>query len=1194
MLFARAIIIAVVFYFLYSSGFGIAYGLVKTFGNSWIFVASLTSFANQNQTLPVSVSDISPDINSRQGQKNNQLVNTIDPTDSSDINNNQQLSVFDGKQEKIDDLLEKIDSLKRQLADVMLKEKLNKKQDIQEQDQPKPDQPIQSAENAVVVARYGNKGGGTSKSYAKVLISEAQIGSVSDEKQEFVELYNPNTSDVDLTGWYVQRKTKTGSSYSTFAPNALFSGKKIPANGYFLIARQGYFANLADIFVDNPLTEDNSLALKNPNEDVVDKVGWGQAEDYESRPVQNPEPDKSIGRKTDEPDTDENSADFEAGNPTPKAKNTAFINLQTQITETSAPKKILINEIQIDGQTTKDEFIELYNPNAVDIDLSGFSLKKKTSGGNESNLVSSAAFSGTIKALGFFLIVPQINDDGTKNYTGSADPDLYYSGKSFSIAPSNTILFYDSNNAILDKVGYGAAKDFETTATVNPPKGKSIERKKLGLDTDNNESDFKISDEPSSKGTFPKATIQDATDYTNNPSNNSADVAVYKLLITWQSKSPNIDFYQVQYKLNGADFKDWLPSATKTQEYLQGAYSLLNDDVYQFRVRAQDKDGNVGDWSPEIKVDLANPIVINEVAYAGTDASPDDQWIELYNRTDKDIDLANWKIVSGSDGKDTLNLSLKGIILSKSYFILERLDDSTLSDVSADQIFADPIGKSYLYLRNQNNRYVDEFYMPSSGLDVNNFVKNGSHYSIERVSASAFGMSDKNWKISNGKTLNGKDRSGNQIYGTPGQQNSVNQLYTYYSSSFMKDATLKKELSPYLFSGDVQVFKNVVLTLEPGVVVKFYDNQSRLTVNGTLKALGADADKIIFTSFLDDEYGGDSNGDGSDSLPASGDWPGLHFLPDSQSSQLENTVFRYAEKAVFAEGASPKVNNSYFENNNFGMYVNSFYDFANNINILAKPEISNNNFVKNSYPIYFGLPSLPFFTNNQASDNQFNAIALGGDITSNLALTPDLPYLARGVITVPENTTLTLSPGAVMDFLDNSSGLQVKGTLSAVGSPQSQIIFKPYNTTSLPGDWLGLSFAKTSQNSQLENVDISYAGSLNNPDFGAGIKVDQSSISLKNSVVKKNTNNGVWLINSPSAIDNAQFLEQNTSTISSDAKAVYIQGGLPAIYNSYFKDNYYGVYADSWHDPDTGADIPANPDMQNNQFENSIKADIFP
>ena len=181
----------------------------------------------------------------------------------------------------------------------------------------------------IITSAGGGGGGGSApNAYPKVLISEVQFAGQTDEKQEFVELYNPSNTDVNLTDWYLQRKTSGGSSWSTYVSNNLFSGKTIPANGYFLIARSGYYAELADISTDNAITDNNSFALKNPNGDISDKLGFGAALDFELLATVSPSLGQSIGRKFSEggteQDTDNNLADFEIQTPTPKTQNETY------------------------------------------------------------------------------------------------------------------------------------------------------------------------------------------------------------------------------------------------------------------------------------------------------------------------------------------------------------------------------------------------------------------------------------------------------------------------------------------------------------------------------------------------------------------------------------------------------------------------------------------------------------------------------------------------------------------------------------------------------------------------------------------------------------------------------------------------------------------------------------------------------
>ncbi|MCX6719952.1 MAG: helix-hairpin-helix domain-containing protein, partial [Candidatus Staskawiczbacteria bacterium] len=156
---------------------------------------------------------------------------------------------------------------------------------------------------AFVESSQNSGGGGGSASaptiYPKILISEVQISPID---QRFVELFNPNNSDVNLTGWYLQRKTS--DSWNSFIASTKFEGKTIPANGYFLISRSDLSA---DIVFDLTLTPNNFLALKNPDGDISDQMSFGAVEDG-----------KSTGRSND-------TGDFELDTPTPKAKNIKWV-----------------------------------------------------------------------------------------------------------------------------------------------------------------------------------------------------------------------------------------------------------------------------------------------------------------------------------------------------------------------------------------------------------------------------------------------------------------------------------------------------------------------------------------------------------------------------------------------------------------------------------------------------------------------------------------------------------------------------------------------------------------------------------------------------------------------------------------------------------------------------------------------------
>lgn len=111
---------------------------------------------------------------------------------------------------------------------------------------------------------------------------------------------------------------------------------------------------------------------------------------------------------------------------------------------------ILISEIMvgIEGNSSY-EFIELFNPTINPIDLTGWSIKKKSSTGSESTLVSSSRFEGkTIPPNKYFLLA---NEGG---YDGQIPADVFWP-KSYTLAyTSNAIIIYNFKNEFVEEVNW--------------------------------------------------------------------------------------------------------------------------------------------------------------------------------------------------------------------------------------------------------------------------------------------------------------------------------------------------------------------------------------------------------------------------------------------------------------------------------------------------------------------------------------------------------------------------------------------------------------------------------------------------------------------------------------------------------------------------------------------------------------------
>lgn len=100
-------------------------------------------------------------------------------------------------------------------------------------------------------------------------------------------------------------------------------------------------------------------------------------------------------------------------------------------------------------------------------------------------------------------------------------------------------------------------------------------------------------------------------------------------------------------------------------------------------------------------------VVINEIAWMGTSISANDEWLELFNSSDQEIDITNW-ILKADDG--TPQITLSGKISAQGYFLLERTDDQSVLQITADQIYNGGLGNTgeNLKLINSENILIDQ------------------------------------------------------------------------------------------------------------------------------------------------------------------------------------------------------------------------------------------------------------------------------------------------------------------------------------------------------------------------------------------------------------------------------------------------------------------------------------------------------
>lgn len=286
-----------------------------------------------------------------------------------------------------------------------------------------------------------------------ILLNEvAWMGSESDAKKEWIELKNISTSTILIRGWEVRDAT---ANIDVRIERASLS------SGEFLVLRRGID------FTGTINNSDESLSLFDTKCTLVDLVvagsSWPAGDSKSERTAERGADlswhssleaggtpgrendkgqisnDKKGGGTTEQTTNNKQATSTEENN---KEQTTNNVQLTTNAQSLQPTTNAQVGEVRISEVMTGKkgnvnfDFIELYNNSDTPVILSGWSIKKKSSTGNESTLVSASRLEGkTIPPHAYFLLAGG-------GYSGSPTPDVVWPNSYSLSGSSNGVILY--------------------------------------------------------------------------------------------------------------------------------------------------------------------------------------------------------------------------------------------------------------------------------------------------------------------------------------------------------------------------------------------------------------------------------------------------------------------------------------------------------------------------------------------------------------------------------------------------------------------------------------------------------------------------------------------------------------------------------------------------------------------------------